>query len=54
MRFTKVGNDNKAKMEPQKQKSEGQNVFIMILKNPGNTSFAMIVCIFFDIEDQYQ
>ena len=32
MRFTKVGNDNKAKMEPQKQKSEGQNVFIMVLK----------------------
>jgi len=43
MLCTKIGNDNKAKMEPQKQENEGQNVFIMILKNPGNTSILMYI-----------
>jgi len=43
MLCTKIGNDNKAKMGPQKQKNEGQNVFIMILKNPGNTSISMYI-----------
>ena len=45
MLFTKIGNDNKAKMEPQKQKNEGQYVFIMILKNPGNTSISIRVSV---------